>query len=471
VATTAVSTRRRTQVPLGKRLLGALADDKLVEHVRAGDERAFEVVYDRYHRGLLAFCRHMLGSADEAEDALQQTFVSAHADLLRSKRPIRLKPWLYTIARNRCLSLLRARREQASELVEPATIGLSDEVETRMELRALLADMERLPEQQRAAIVLAEVGDLSHAEIGEIIGCEAIKVRALIFQARSALIDARGAREIPCAEIREQLATATGGALRRAELRRHLRVCAGCAEYREEVRRQKAMLAVVLPVLPSVALKRSVLAAAGIGSGGAGAGGAGIVAGVAAKGGLAKLITIGAIGTAAVGGGVALEESGTLSTGGHEQVPPAAAPTPERAIATPGIQSLSGPKPQNAPAQLPHQLSSHSRAPAAQHHKHPTPHTRHPTPANKHQSHAKGPPATVPNNGNGITHRQAKGDNGNANANGHAKVPTAKPPTSKPVPPKSQAPLSVPPIPAPGGQDPVPTPPPHAQGAPPLLHP
>src|SRR5918998_1151635 len=82
------------------------SDERLLAAVQRGDERAFEVVYDRHHRPLLSFCRHMLGSQEEAEDALQQVFVSAHRQLTTEKRDVQLKPWLYAIARNRCLSMI-----------------------------------------------------------------------------------------------------------------------------------------------------------------------------------------------------------------------------------------------------------------------------------------------------------------------------------------------------------------------------
>jgi RNA polymerase sigma factor (sigma-70 family) len=305
----ALQGRGRIHLPLSRGLLAPLGDEALVQQVRNGNERAFEVLYDRYHHGLLSFCRHMLGSTEEAEDALQQTFVSAYSDLHRSSRPIALKAWLYTIARNRCLSVLRARREQTSEVLEPATVGLADEVEQRLELRQLLADLAELPEQQRAALVLAEIDDLSHADIGAVLGCEASKVKSLIFQARSALMEARRAREIPCAEIREQLATLRGGALRRSGLRRHVKSCPGCSEFRQEVRRQRALMAVVLPVLPSVGLKRGVLATVGIGSGGVTGGG--LAAGIVGKSVLTKLAVAAAAGGAAVGG-VAVEEHGSL---------------------------------------------------------------------------------------------------------------------------------------------------------------
>src|SRR5918999_1300603 len=149
----------RAGIPLSKRLLRLASDERLVEHVRAGSHPAFEVIFDRHHRGVLAFCRHMLGSAEEAEDAVQHTFMAAYRGLAVTSHPVNLRPWLYAIARNRCLSVLRARREQpAAELVEPATEHLAVQVQRREDLRELLRDVARLPEDQRAALVLAEVG-------------------------------------------------------------------------------------------------------------------------------------------------------------------------------------------------------------------------------------------------------------------------------------------------------------------------
>ena len=128
----------------------------------------------------------------------------------RSK-PIHLRPWLYTIARNRCLTTLRARARQATgELQEPPTEHLASEVERRHDLRTLLGDVSRLPDDQRAALVLSELGDMTHEEIAEVLGCRREKVKALVFQARSSLVASRSARETSCGEIRAQLANADG---------------------------------------------------------------------------------------------------------------------------------------------------------------------------------------------------------------------------------------------------------------------
>jgi len=304
----------RPTLPRSRALLATFSDDRLVETLRRGNEAAFEVIYDRHHRGALSFCRQMLGSREEAEDAVQQTFFSAYSDLLARDRPIRLKPWLYTIARNRCLSVLRARREFASELVERPTAGLADEVEQRADLRELLDDLAELPAQQRAALVLTEIEDISHIDIASILGCEATKVKSLVFQGRSALIDGRRARETTCERIREQVATLSGGALRRGAIRRHLKECPSCAAFRDDVRRQRQMLAIVLPVVPTLGLREGALAVAGLGAGagasaGTGLGAGGLAASLATKAGVAKVAAT-AIAAGALGGGVAVTTEG-----------------------------------------------------------------------------------------------------------------------------------------------------------------
>jgi len=323
-------------LPHPRQVLRAFGDDRLVDQIRRGNDAAFEVVYERHHRAILSFCRHMLSSQQEAEDAVQQTFVSAYYDVRASDKPIRLKPWLYTIARNRCLSVLRARREQPAELDEIATVGLTEAVQQRDDLKRMLADMRRLPDEQRAALVLSELGDLSHAEIAGVIGCGTQKVKSLVFQARSSLIESREAREVPCREIREQLSSLRGGALRRGPLRKHLAACPGCREFRAEVRRQRAAAALILPVIPTAGLKGAVMTATGIGGGGAAAGTAGLAAGgglaTAASGGAAKIAAVAAIAAGTVGAGVVVKQA--VTDGGVEHAP--AAPLVEQGGPAPG---------------------------------------------------------------------------------------------------------------------------------------
>jgi RNA polymerase sigma factor (sigma-70 family) len=303
---------------LGARWGGRPAsDERLVSRVRAGDARAFEAIYDRYARSIHSFCRHLLGQPDDADDAVQHTFLAAYRSIAHSGRPIDLKPWLFAIARNRCISVLRARRHEPAvagdgEAPEPATEGLLVAVERRESLRDLLRDIGSLPEDQRSALILTQLGMLRHDEVARVLGVPTKKVRALVFQARNSLISARHARETACEDIREQLATLTGGALRRGNLRRHLMSCSGCRDYQLALKRQRAAIVVLLPVVAQPALRQKVLGeiAGGAGAGaGAGAGTGGALGGLAANGvavklGIAATVAVTGVGAAALTGKV-----------------------------------------------------------------------------------------------------------------------------------------------------------------------
>jgi RNA polymerase sigma factor (sigma-70 family) len=327
------------QVPLGplgsKRLLALASDGTLVEQIRRGNEAAFAVVFERHVAGLLGFCRHMVGSPEEAEDAVQHTFVAAFRDLARpDERELALKPWLYAIARNRCLSMLRTRREQTALDFDLPTEALTVQVERRAELRDLLRDLRELPDDQRAALLLSEAGGLSHAEVAGVLGCEPANVKALVFRARSGLIQRREARETACADIREQLANLRGSSLRRSGLRHHLRSCAGCRAYREQVEHQRRLLAAALPVVPSLGLRSSVLGAIGAGGGSAGGGlAAGVGAGLSASVGAGALVKVAAVGVLAGGvvaaGAALVDDAGR--TPGQSARSAAPAPAPLRA--------------------------------------------------------------------------------------------------------------------------------------------
>ena len=236
--------------PVGLHRFGRLDDERLATRVRGGDEAAFEALYDRHHASLLAFCRHLLGSHEDGEDALQETFVRAHRALRAGRPPDAVRPWLYAIARNRCRTMLAVRRDAAVpvEEVESGFDGLAEDVRRRAELRELVADLGRLPEDQREALVLFELGDLNHTQIAATIGCPPGKVKALVFQARTALIADRDARATPCEDIRRQLEVARGGSLRRGSLRRHLRQCDLCRAYGAAVTTQRVTRARALPV-------------------------------------------------------------------------------------------------------------------------------------------------------------------------------------------------------------------------------
>src|SRR5215207_4010309 len=205
-------------------VLRLMSDDRLVALAQDGSEPAFETLVHRHRAPLLGFCTHLLGSTAEADDAVQHTLVAAYR-MIGSRRPLQLRPWLYRVARNRCLSVLRARRAVGPMPRDLPSEHLSAQVERREDLRDLLADIARLPEPQRAARVLAEGCGFRHDEIALVLGCRREKVKGLVFQARSTLLMERGARDASCQAVREQLATNESRGLRPALVRRHLRHC------------------------------------------------------------------------------------------------------------------------------------------------------------------------------------------------------------------------------------------------------
>jgi RNA polymerase sigma factor (sigma-70 family) len=302
--------------------MSLFGDVRLVARTRRGSDAAFERLYARHQPAILSFCRHLTGNREDAEDAVQHTFLAAYR---RIEAPgddqLELRPWLFVVARNRCISLLRARRELAVPDVEPDRAVLDDlsvEVERREDLRHLVRDLAGLPEPQRAALVLSQLDALDYREIGTVLAVGPEKVKALVFQARSTLASAREAREAPCLDIRREIATARGAALRRRLLRRHVGQCEGCSEFEQAVLRQRRDLGALLPVVPSAGLGQAVLEGAlgreGIAGGGGGAAaagaGGGAAGGTAVGGGLTG--TLGLIGA----GGVAKMAAVVVAIGG-----------------------------------------------------------------------------------------------------------------------------------------------------------
>lgn len=288
---------RHRLITAGSRVRLRLApDERLVAYVRRGDSAAFEALYERHAAELLSFCVYMLGSRQDAEDAVQTTFASAYRALVGDERPVALRAWLFTVARNACLSILRRRKPVVELTGEVALVdGPAHELELREDIRAMLEGLRHLPEHQRAALILAEVHGLSQAEIGEVLSVRADQVKAYIYQARSNLISDRQAREADCRSIREELATARGAARLRGRLRRHVRSCDECRVYADGVATQRRHLGALIPFVPSLALKyralEDALSAAATTPGTLG-GGAAVGAAVELAGGGAKALIL-----------------------------------------------------------------------------------------------------------------------------------------------------------------------------------
>src|SRR5581483_6351134 len=136
----------------------------------AGHDDAFRVIHDRYRQRLFAYTRQMLPSRQDAEDALQDVFVRAYGGLRANSGELALRAWLYRIAHNRCIDELRRPAPPAPEVMELVRPPVHDpiaEAEQRESLRRLIADVRRLPEQQRSALLMRELAGMSYAEISD----------------------------------------------------------------------------------------------------------------------------------------------------------------------------------------------------------------------------------------------------------------------------------------------------------------
>ena len=269
---------------LSSPLLRLRSDEQLVALFRAGSEDAFAVIHDRYRQRLFAYVRQMLSSTSrsDAEDVLQDVFVRAYSALRNDGREINLRAWLYRVAHNRCIDHLRRPTPAASEVFEMSRTPLQDPIETaqrRDDLRRLVEDVGRLPEQQRSALLMREIDGLAYADIAAALDVTVPAVKSLLVRARIGLVEAIEARDADCAVIRADLAAAYDrGVKASGRARRHMRECDGCREYRGALRGVRKSFAAINPAVAAGPLAL-VAKALGFGGGGAAAGGGAAVGG------------------------------------------------------------------------------------------------------------------------------------------------------------------------------------------------
>jgi RNA polymerase sigma factor (sigma-70 family) len=332
-------------------LLRLQSDERLIALVRRGNHHAFEALVARYQSRLLAFCRHMLASREDAEDVLQEVFAAAFNAILGDDREINVRPWLYRIARNRSLNHLR---KTTAIGVDSMDVHLSEGGETtaekvhkREEFRLLMADVQDLPETQRTALLLREIDALSYEQIAEAMETTVPSVKSLLVRARVSLAEASQARMLTCDEVRDELGLVAEGLKRTtAPVRRHVRTCDRCGAFRKQLRQTNRQLAALLPVAPLLFLKKTLLAHLGTtaaASGGtaaasSGAAAAGAAAGGALQAGLSTIATKAAAGLAAAAivtaAGVEVKH---VADKPRAQAPPALAAVAPAAAAAPAV--------------------------------------------------------------------------------------------------------------------------------------
>jgi RNA polymerase sigma factor (sigma-70 family) len=229
------------------RIAGAPTDHDLVAAVRRGDDRAFETLYERYHRRIAGYIYGMVGDYGRAEDIAQDVFMSALRRMRDTDRPIAFKPWVYEIAKNACIDQFR-RSRRAEEVSYDADEGLGAAdygrlvttgptpdvaVDQKMSLDHLCGAFGGLSETHHEILVMRELEGLSYREIGEKLGMSRPSVESTLFRARRRLSEeyedlVSGDR---CRRVQAIILTAADGALGARDQRsmaRHISYCQPC---------------------------------------------------------------------------------------------------------------------------------------------------------------------------------------------------------------------------------------------------
>lgn len=228
------------------------ADDRdLVAGVRGGDDRAFEILFQRYQPRIAAYVRGMLRDHGRAEDITQEVFISALRRMREeSEREILFKPWIYEIAKNRCIDAFRRSRHTSEvsfdardaigaaehgRLAEPGATPDSA-VEGKVAIDNLCGAFGGLSPVHHDILVLRELEGLSYREIGDRLGLSRPAVESTLFRARKRLTEeyeeiVSGAR---CQRVQRIVDASGGSAVGMRDQRRmarHLAHCQPCRRY------------------------------------------------------------------------------------------------------------------------------------------------------------------------------------------------------------------------------------------------
>jgi len=169
-------------------------EDAWVSRARAGDQAAFEAIFQRYERQIYSFAFRMMGNADDAYDLTQECFIKAYRNLEKTNGDLNVSAWLHRIASNSCLDVLRRRKrirwlpwdnDRHESLLQPST---PDDPEVTVLSRETQQDVQLILNQMtprnRLALLLREFEGLSTEEIGEVMGLSRSAVKSVLFRAR-----------------------------------------------------------------------------------------------------------------------------------------------------------------------------------------------------------------------------------------------------------------------------------------------
>lgn len=159
---------------------------ELVSASQRGDREAFDRLVERYQRDVYRLCFRYVNRHEDADDLAQEAFLKAYRAIGRFRGESAFSTWIYRIAVNTCLNFRTSRRPRSEEL--PETIadtrpGVAARLEEDERARRVREAVGRLPEKQRAALILKVYHELTHEEVASILGTTVGTVKANVFHA------------------------------------------------------------------------------------------------------------------------------------------------------------------------------------------------------------------------------------------------------------------------------------------------
>jgi RNA polymerase sigma-70 factor (ECF subfamily) len=189
--------------------MGPDPDAALMLAFQQGDEGAFRTLFERHARAMFAFCHQFVRDAARAEELAQDVFLNLYRARDRYRATARFKTFLYRVASNHCLNELRRSEHSARQISGPEDAPADpdslpsgaagpEEVAQGKALEAAVRDlMARLPEKQRAALVLCRFEGLSYEEIAQVLETTVSAVKSLVHRATVAAAEALDPVETP----------------------------------------------------------------------------------------------------------------------------------------------------------------------------------------------------------------------------------------------------------------------------------
>lgn len=164
--------------------MGETSDQELIDSVLAGEQNDYAELVRRHHAKVMGVCLSMLGDHNSAEDAAQDTFLKAHRSLAEFQGASSFGTWLYRIASNRCLDLLRQRAHRREQPLESLTKEPAEPRDASEEKELVARALSRLPEDYRLILTLREMEGLSYTKLTEVLDCTMDAVKARLRRAR-----------------------------------------------------------------------------------------------------------------------------------------------------------------------------------------------------------------------------------------------------------------------------------------------